>query len=187
MLVVSFRSSSPLLIRTTFYLTPRLDVHLRSWVTVSSAAPMPVLLVVVMETEHHVSDCACANATMKVWREFRKERAAPPASTIYTRILKSFLSRMEISMKDVTLPGPHTRIVMFADTVFKLKFKLRYICIQSLLVWSLSRGPLAVLINLSLGPLLAILINPVGSMLLNNLSTGVLSEEIKFSSGVLLI
>ena len=31
-------------------------------------------------------------------------------------------------MKDVTLPGPHTRVVVFADTVFKLKFKLRYVC-----------------------------------------------------------
>ena len=30
-------------------------------------------------------------------------------------------------MKDVSLPGPHTRMVMFAETVFKLKFKLRYI------------------------------------------------------------
>ena len=30
-------------------------------------------------------------------------------------------------MKDVSLPGPHTRMVMFSETVFKLKFKLRYI------------------------------------------------------------
>ena len=30
-------------------------------------------------------------------------------------------------MDDVNLPGPHTRMVLFAETVFKLKFKLRYV------------------------------------------------------------
>ena len=48
-------------------------------------------------------------------------------STFASSCLEVILSRMEVNMKDVMLPGPHTRVVMFAGTVFKLKFKLRYV------------------------------------------------------------
>ena len=33
---------------------------------------------------------------------------------------------MQVNMEDVKLPGPHTRVVLFDENVFKLKFKLRY-------------------------------------------------------------
>lgn len=31
-----------------------------------------------------------------------------------------------LSMNDIRLPGPESRIVVFAGTVFKLKYKLRW-------------------------------------------------------------